>query len=183
MTSAPSARPQRLWLIGMMGCGKSAVGNLVSPLLGWPYVDNDEMLVLQEGLDLVDLALDSAERLHDAELAMVRALTGREPPLIAGIPASLADHPPELGHLATSGHLVYLRATPETLAARTAVTRRPFLDHDPLGWNARTLTRRAPTFERYADLIVDTDEPTPQQLARTLADFVGRGTTNQQEHN
>jgi shikimate kinase len=181
VTSARNDRPRRLWLIGMMGCGKSAVGNLLSPLIGWPYVDNDETLVAREGLDLVDLAHDSPERLHDAELAMVRSLAAREPPLIAGIPASLADHPAELGRLATSGLVVYLRATPETLVTRTAVTRRPFLDHDPLGWTARTLTRRAPDFERCADLIIDTDTPSAEQLARTLADFVAHAATNQQE--
>ena len=181
MSGPISARPKRLWLIGMMGCGKSAVGKRLSPLIAWPYVDNDQMLLVREGLDLVDLAHDSPERLHDAELAMVHTLATREPPLIAGIPASLADHPTELEQLTTSGHLVYLRATPQTLTARTAATHRPFLERDPLTWTARTLTRRAPNFERYADLFLDTDLTTPQHLARTLAQYVTHATTNQQE--
>lgn len=167
-----SERPHRLWLIGMMGCGKTAVGNDLSPLIGWPHVDNDQLLLTREGLDLVQLADDSADRLHQAEVHMVRALSEQEPPLIAGIPASLADHPAELEHLAATGILVYLRATAETLVARTHVTHRPFLDKDPLGWTTATLARRHPVFERYADLILDVDTPTPQQLAQAVADFV-----------
>jgi shikimate kinase len=170
----PPARPRRLFLTGMMGCGKSAVGSHLAPLLGWPHLDNDQLLALREGLDLMGLAHEGADRLHDAEARLVRVLAERPPPFIAGIPASVADHDTEGALLAAAGLVVYLRARAETLVARTLGGGRPFLAEDPLGWTTATLGRRAGAFEHPADLILDVDNAAPVDLAVSIADFVRR---------
>jgi shikimate kinase len=170
----PANRAGRVFLIGMMGSGKSAVGSRLAPLLGWPHLDNDQLLALREGLDLMGLAREGADRLHDAEADLARLLASRPPPFVAGIPASVADHDAESALLAGAGLVVYLRARPETLVARTMGGGRPFLDEDPLGWTVATLARRAPSFERGADLILDVDDADPADLAATIAGFVRR---------
>ena len=38
------AGPDRVVLIGMMGCGKSTVGSILAERLGWPFHDNDAVL-------------------------------------------------------------------------------------------------------------------------------------------
>jgi shikimate kinase len=151
----------------MMGCGKSAVGRQLAPLLGWPHLDNDELLALREGLDLMGLAEEGADRLHDAEARLARVLATRPPPFIAGIPASVADHDTEGRLLAAAGLVVYLRARPETLVARTLGGGRPFLAEDPLGWTTTTLARRA-------DLILDVDDCTPVDLAMRISELAHR---------
>ena len=39
----------RVLLVGMMGAGKTTVGNALSALIGWPYFDNDELLLRAVG--------------------------------------------------------------------------------------------------------------------------------------
>jgi shikimate kinase len=165
-------RPRRVFLIGMMGCGKSAVGSSLSPLVAWPHIDNDALLKIREGFDLMGMAGRGADTLHDAEAGMARVLAERPPPFIAGIAASIADRPVESDRINRSGLVVYLRAEPATLVERTKGGGRPWLDQDPLGWITDTLARRAPRFEAMAHLILDVDETPPATLAARIVEHL-----------
>src|SRR5947207_898394 len=44
-TQPPMAKPCRVVLIGMMGTGTTTVGRLLAGHTGWPYADNDELLL------------------------------------------------------------------------------------------------------------------------------------------
>jgi shikimate kinase len=166
--------PRRLFLIGMMGCGKSSVGARLSDRLGWPHIDNDALLAIREGFDLMGMAGKGADQLHDAEANVALVLSERVPPFIAGIAASLADRPLESDRLSRSGIVVYLKATPATLVERTRGGGRPWLDDDPLGWITTTLTRRGPHFEAMAELIVDVDVASPDTVAALIVDHLER---------
>ena len=41
--------PCLVLLVGMMGSGKSTIGRLVADATGWPYVDNDELVLRTHG--------------------------------------------------------------------------------------------------------------------------------------
>ena len=166
----PAGRPERVFLTGMMGSGKSAVGEQLGALLHWPALDNDELLAEREGLDLLGLAAEGRERLHEAEAALARHLAARPGPFVAGIPASLADREEESGLLARSGLVVYLRTSPARLAERIARSgRRPWVGEDPETWLAASLARRGPAFVRHAHLVLDTDRASPAELAEQIA--------------
>jgi shikimate kinase len=169
-----SLPPARLFLIGMMGCGKSSVGAKLSSLTGWPHLDNDALLAMTEGLDLMGMAGRGADQLHDAEARIATLLAARPAPFIAGIAASLADRPVEAALLSRSGTVVYLRATPTTLVQRTQGGGRPWLDVDPLGWITATLARRGPHFEAMAELVVDVDTAPPDTLATLIVEHLER---------
>lgn len=159
---------ERIFLIGMMGCGKSTVGDALSHRIGCPYLDNDAVLAAREGLDLLGLAHEGAERLHDAEAAVADAVARRRPPFVAGIAASVVERPEPVARLRSAGFVVYLRARPETLLRRVRSGARPWLDEDPLGWLTRTLERREPLFQQAAHLVVDTDDTPPDELAARI---------------
>ncbi|MCU1488700.1 MAG: putative shikimate-kinase [Acidimicrobiaceae bacterium] len=160
----------RIFLIGMMGSGKSAIGTSLASLLGLSYLDNDAALRRREGRDLLGLAEEGAQRLHDAEAAFAEDLTDQPGPFVAGIAASVVERPQVMADLARSGLVVYLRARPETLAARVAATARPFVGDDPLRWTRDTLARRADAFEQSAGLVLDTDGRAPREVAEEIAD-------------
>jgi shikimate kinase len=72
--------------------------------------------------------------------------------------------------------VVWLRARPETLAARVAAAgdeHRPLLDDDPAGMLVRMEADRRAHYESVADRIVDVDDLSPQQIARRIADELG----------
>ena len=53
---------ENLILIGMMGCGKSTVGVLLSARLGRELVDTDAMIEAQEGCSIPALFADVYKR-------------------------------------------------------------------------------------------------------------------------
>jgi len=48
-------RTPGLYLVGFMGCGKSAVGRLLAHELGWPFADVDEDIEAAQGVSIVDI--------------------------------------------------------------------------------------------------------------------------------
>lgn len=160
---------ERIFLTGMMGCGKSTVGQRLSELVGVPYLDNDTLLAGREGVGLMGLAAQGSDRLHDAEAAAAASLARRPPPFVAGIAASVVERHDVVASLVAAGLVVYLRARPATLLTRVTSSARPWLEHDPLGFLTETLARRGPLFEAAAHLVVDTDSASPAELAATIA--------------
>jgi shikimate kinase len=46
---SPPRSPARVLLIGMMATGKSTVGREIAARTGWPYVDNDDLVLQPRG--------------------------------------------------------------------------------------------------------------------------------------
>jgi shikimate kinase len=166
---APVASPRRVFLIGMMGCGKTTVGVRLAERLGWPYWDNDRRLHASTGEHVDELAGLGPEGLHALE-AEQAVLAAREPaPLVAGLASSVVERTDLWPTLRAAGTHVYLRATVATLAARVGSgAGRPWLRPDPAGFIARTLQSRGHLYNRLADATVDVDDATPDRLAAQI---------------
>jgi shikimate kinase len=148
--------PGRIWLIGLMGCGKSTVGTLVAGELGELYVDNDATIAALAGRSTVELAGAGGELLHDWESRYVARIVEMPPPVVAGIPASIAERPADLALLSAHGLLVYLRCDLATLVTRVrADPPRPWLSGDPEPVLGGMLAMRDPLLEVAANLVVD----------------------------
>ena len=183
----PELSPRRIWLVGSMGSGKTAVGAALAERLGWPLLDNDEELESHEGRSLTDLADDGPDALHRREAAQLRRATVRPPPFVAGVAASVGDRAADLDRLRASGSVVYLRASVPTLAARVGSgVDRPWLAGDPAAWLATTLARREPAYLAAAHVVVDVDSRTPADVAEVVVELllasVGPGQDHGEEH-
>ena len=128
MPTEVAAGARSLWLVGLMGSGKSTVGRAVAAATGRRYVDNDSTIAALAGRSTAELSTDGGTVLHEWEATYVRHLTRRPDTVVAGIPASCADRADDLALLAASGLLVYLRCSPATLVSRVhADPPRPWL--------------------------------------------------------
>ena len=145
----------RVVLVGMMGAGKTTVGRLLAARLGWAYLDNDAALPRPPG---EVAAVEGLAALHAAEAAALRAALGREG--VVAAPGSVALDPGLLA-LLRAETVVWLRARPETLAARVAGTARPLAEEDV----AELEARRRPGFAAVATHVVDVDDLTPEEAA------------------
>ena len=72
-----------LWLIGMMGTGKTTVGALVAQQLGKPFVDLDTEVMVATGKTIHDLFAEGEEMFRSAESAVLIAAANRTPAVIS----------------------------------------------------------------------------------------------------
>jgi len=159
----------RVFLVGLMGAGKSAVGRALAGRLRWPYLDNDALLARQNGLEGPALAALGGSVLHDAEARQFRALLAEPAPYVAGVAASIADRPDEAALLPAAGRVFYLRASPETLARRVGRGEgRAWLGDDPLAVLRRMFAKRDEVLQRLGQ-VVETAGRDPGDLAGEIA--------------
>jgi shikimate kinase len=163
--------PTRVLLVGMMASGKTTVGHELAALTGWPYVDNDELVVSLAGQATPDVAaIRGADGLHMLEGFVVEEILAMDPPLIAGLPGSSIQAPPMRAAIREAGHVVWLRARMETLAARVGIGEdRPFFaGHDVLETLRRLNQGREPLYAATAHLTVDVDDREPAAIAAEI---------------
>jgi shikimate kinase len=160
----------RVLLIGMMGAGKTTVGHAVSALLGWRYLDNDELLARATGKSTRQLQQEDGERaLRRAEsLALDLAITDGGP-LVAGVAGGVVTDPLDRERLRAGGFVVWLRASLGLLARRVAGTDRPWLGDSPLIALEQLYAGRAGLYASVASLVVDVDDLDPEGIARLIA--------------
>jgi shikimate kinase len=171
-TAVPAHEGSRVFLVGLMGAGKSTVGRLLATKLDWTYKDNDTLLQQQTGLDAPTLAGLGRQVLHAHESRQLRALLVAQPPFIAGIAASAADYRDDLALMSVAGHIIYLRATPTTLAQRVGRGEgRPWLRGNPAATLTQMFAIRDPIYQCVGH-VVNTDGRNPGEIAMELADWL-----------
>ncbi len=155
-------------LVGLMGAGKTTVGNVVAARLGRELVDSDMRIEERTGRTVKEiLAADGVEALrrHESD-ALFDALADGTPRVIAAAGGVVLD-PAHRRRLTASGaFVVWLDADPRLLAPRTLTRKhRPWLDDDPVGTLDRMHRERSPLYDEVASLIVTVDGLTPEQIA------------------
>lgn len=156
-----------LVLIGFMGAGKSSVGRIAATTLGREFLDTDTMVERAAGLPITEIfrreGEDGFRRRESAAIDDAVAASGRVIAVGGGAVLSAENRTV----LKQAGFLVYLRASPETLARRVGdVTDRPLLNvPDRVGRIRDLLVARGPVYETAGDTTMDTDRATPDQLA------------------
>ncbi|MGH8979756.1 MAG: shikimate kinase, partial [Acidimicrobiales bacterium] len=157
-------------LVGMMGAGKTTVGRLLATRLGWRYLDSDDEVVAMTGRtvkELFDAGGEAAFRPLESD-ALVAAVSGAEPAVVSVAGGAVLD-PANREILRRAGFVVWLRATPATLAGRVQAAEehphRPLLGDDPSSAVARLDAARRPLYEELADAVVDVDAHGPDEVA------------------
>ena len=159
--------PRHLLLVGMMGAGKTTVGELLARRLGWRYLDSDAQVVAATGKTVPQIFETEGEPAfrRQESLALQRALASDDPSVVSVAGGAVLD-PANRALLRGGGVVVWLRARPETLAARVGSgAGRPLLAHDPAGTIVRLDAVRRPLYTELAHVVVDVDERSPDGVA------------------
>lgn len=162
-----------LYLIGMMGTGKSTVGRLLAKQLGYDFVDTDDVIVQLTGKSINQLFAEEGEaafrQLESDVLAQVSAHLNLTVATGGGI-VMRRENWSYLRH----GLIVWLDVPVEVLYARLAEdTTRPLLqDPDPQGKLRSLLEQRQPLYAQ-ADLHIMVKEgETPEQIANKVMEAI-----------
>jgi shikimate kinase len=154
-------------LVGPMGSGKSTVAALLAEALGVAARDTDADVEAADGRSISDIFVESGEahfRALERE-AVAKALAGHDGVLSLGGGAVLDEDTRRL--LTESEHtVVFLRVGLAEAVKRVGLgTSRPLLLGNVRSRIKALLDERTPIYESVADLVVDTDERSAQQVA------------------
>ncbi|MDT5036324.1 MAG: shikimate kinase [Micromonosporaceae bacterium] len=161
-------------LVGMMGAGKTTVGQLVADRLGVPFLDVDATIEAAAGKPISDIFIDDGEEHFRAleRSAIAAALTGFDGVLALGGGAVLADGTRE----SLAGHLVvYLSVEVADAIKRVGLgTGRPMLAMNPRATLRHLLDQRRPLYEGVASVVVHTDGRTVEEVAAEVTAALDR---------
>ena len=169
-------------LIGYRGTGKSTVARLVAERLGWQWIDADARVEELAGRPIREIFLAEGEAgFRDREAAVIRELTARDWLVIAAGGGAIL-RPENSQAIRASGMAVWLVADPDTIERRlaadpTTAARRPALTTTGGSEEIRQLlSLREPFYRSSADLIIETDQCSPAQIADQIVNaFRDRG--------
>lgn len=108
----------RVYLIGYMGSGKSRYGRDAAKIMGFDFIDLDELIEKRAGISISDIYNTRGEgRFREIEREVLLTTLPEGNAIIStggGTPCSEAN----LGFMADNGELVYIRLHPASLAHR-----------------------------------------------------------------
>jgi shikimate kinase len=145
-------------LVGMPGCGKSAVGRRLAPRLGVPFVDADEEIERAAGKPITDIFKDHGEPyFRDGERRVIARLLAAGPQVLAtGGGAFMVAETRD--NIRRSGISVWLKAELPLLMRRVLKkNNRPLLMNDPEASMKRLMAIRYPVYAT-ADITVESRE-------------------------
>jgi shikimate kinase len=165
----------KVLLVGMMGAGKTTVGRLVADRLGCPYADSDAEVEAATGRTVPEIFAEQGEaafRAAEAEV-LAKAVAGDGPVVVSVAGGAVLD-PANRALIRRSGTVVWLRASPATLAGRVGDgVGRPLLSERPGEALARLEVVRRPYYAEVADAAVDVDGSTPEAVAEAVLAVLG----------
>lgn len=158
---------RHLWLIGMMGSGKTAVGNRISSATGVQFVDTDAMVVAHVGRPVAEIfASEGEEAFRSYETDAVQRASGGARSVIA-TGGGVVLRRENVETMRATGMVLYLTATPETLLRRIGSdTARPLLaGKDAQAVLAGLLAHRRSLYDSARHIVIDTDGLTLDEVA------------------
>ena len=166
-----------LLLIGYRATGKTTLARLLAGRLNWNWLDSDVEIERRAGKAIARIfAEDGEPAFRDLEAQVIADLCGRRNLVLAtGGGAPLREESRQA--MRAGGKVVWLTARPETILARmtgdsTTAARRPNLtDRDPLAEIVYLLSVREPIYRQTADLVVDTEGRTLEEIAEEIMKY------------
>ncbi len=154
----------------MMGAGKTSVGRRLAECRGWEFFDSDREIEAVTGRTVADIWRTDGEpafRRLEAQV-LADAMASTDPRVIAAAGGTVLDE--NNRRLMRLHHpVVWLRGRPETLAGRVGSgNHRPLLDEDPAAVLGRLDAARRPYYEEVADVVVDVDDLSPEQVVACI---------------
>ncbi|MDB5798450.1 MAG: aroB [Paucimonas sp.] len=161
---------RNIYLVGLMGSGKTTVGRALARKLNLRFVDSDHEIESRTGATIpLIFEIEGEESFRQRESEVIRDLTQQDGIVLAtGGGAILSAASRE--YLKTRGTVIWLRASVSSILQRTSHDRnRPLLQTaDPRQRLEQLLAQREPLYREVAHLTVDTGRPNVQSLVQSI---------------
>ena len=152
------ANNQNIFLIGLMGAGKTTIGRQLASELSLEFFDSDHEIEKRTGVTITHIFdIEGEAGFRKRETAMLDELTEKKGIVLATGGGAILK-PENRQFLMSRGTTIYLYANIDTLLERTSKDRnRPLLQtEDPQAKLGELLDIRDPLYRETADIIIDT---------------------------
>ena len=165
-----------LFLVGMMGSGKTTLGKALAGRLQHPFYDTDKVLVERTGVPVATIFEIEGEAGFRRREALVLAELARESDAVVATGGGAVLDPENRRMMHASGTVIYLRAKAEHLWERLRHdTSRPLLSTpDPRATLESILAVREPLYSECAHLTVDTGAQSAAVLVTRVVNALKR---------
>jgi shikimate kinase len=166
--------PVNLYLVGYRCTGKTGVGRLLAEAMAWTFVDMDHELVAEAGIPIEDI-VDSRgwKYFREREAQLLERLSQATKQVIS-TGGGVVTVPENIAMMRGSGKVVWLHASPATIAARmeadrnTAGQRPPLHGNDSVVEIEEVLAERLPLYDEAMHLQVETDDLSLEEVTESI---------------
>jgi shikimate kinase len=176
---APERRGPGLALVGYRGTGKSTVGRLLSESMNRRFVDVDLEIETRSGRSIAVIFAESGEAaFRDWEQRTLVELFTQYPEAVVATGGGSVIREHNRRRMRAFGRIIWLTAHADELARRLeadvrskrirpALTSRGLIEEI-----AHVLKERAPIYESLADLVVETNGKSPEEVAFSILESI-----------
>jgi shikimate dehydrogenase len=164
-------------LIGMRGSGKTTVGKILARKLGRELIEMDELIIQRAGLSITEIvARYGWSKFRDVEEEIVSDVAGLNN-IVNATGGGVVTKEKNIVQLKKNGVLVWLKASVDTLVERIHEDpgRPPFVNNRTQREDLEiTLAQRETLYQEAADLVVDTETKTPEEVVEAIVESLKR---------
>ncbi len=151
-------KKQNIYVVGLMGAGKTTIGKQLAKRLGKVFYDTDHEIEKRTGVKIpVIFDLEGEEGFRQRESAVLKELVSADGIVLATGGGAVIS-PGNRKLLDSNGYVIYLRASPGDLSRRMRGDKnRPLLQVVNVKAKLEQLYKeRNPMYLKIADLVIDT---------------------------
>ena len=159
-----------LFLVGLMGAGKTTVGRTLARETGKSFYDSDHEIEARAGGRVATIVeIEGEPAFRERERKTIAELAERQN-IVLATGGGAVTHPDTRRVLAANGTVIYLRASIDDLLLRTQNDKnRPLLQTaDPRAKLESLFAQRDPLYREVADIIIDTSRQNVHLLVSRL---------------
>jgi shikimate kinase len=168
--AATMSTARSIFLVGMMGAGKSTIGRLLADAIGFEFIDADRELEARSGVPVPTIfEIEGEAGFRRRESALLDELTLQQGVVLATGGGSVLE-PLTRQRLRERGLVIYLRTSADEVHRRTRRDKnRPLLrTENPRERIAQLLAEREPLYEDVAHVTVQSAASNPKKLLQRL---------------
>jgi len=165
---------KNIYLVGLMGAGKTTIGRSLAKRLGLTFVDSDREIEARTGVSIPTVfEIEGEEGFRKREAQVIADLSMASGQIVA-TGGGVVLRPENRAAMASSGFVIYLNVPPYTLWERTRNDRnRPLLQvEDPLAKLKELYVQRDPFYREVADLVIDGGRTNTHSLLQLIVEKV-----------
>jgi shikimate kinase len=167
--------PHNIYLTGMMGSGKTVTGKALAILLRCGFVDLDETIQERARKTISEIFEKEGEEYFREQESLILKEVSAVNPRVVATGGGTVLRPLNVKQMWETGKIVYLETSLEVLWERVKEKKdRPLLqDPSPKEKLREIFFVRKPIYEQVCDLRINTDQQSPDVVARHIYEQLG----------